>query len=312
MVQELLLWAESRGYQVAWGPVEVLPLVRTDLEKRRDAGEIEPNFAQENLSFDFERAFSDAAFRRVLVIAMPRPAHWVAFTVAGRQIDAVLPPTYVRYRPTFEDVRKDLVAHAIPASNVEHLNVPLKLLASCLGLVRYGRNNLAYAASIGSYMQLLGYLTDAELPIEPGWVPCEPRPLDACSGCRVCQSLCPTGAITPDRFLLRAECCLTLANETAGSWPRWVRPSAHRCLIGCLQCQHLCPGNPGLACAHSGVTFTEEETAVMLAGGDHCGPIWERGRMKLELLGQPYQENVIGRNLHALLRVREASGEVLE
>lgn len=303
MTQKLLRWAESRGYRVAWGPVSVLDAVRTDLERRRKTGEINEAFARENLTFDFEQERSAAGGWRVLVIAMPRPAHLVAFFVSGRRIDTVLPPTYQRYRPTFEDVRRDLAGDVLAGARVETINVPLKPLASRLGLVRYGRNNVTYAPSIGSYLQLFGYLTDADLPIEPGWKPRDPSLLDECAECGVCEALCPTGAIGPDRILLRAERCLTLANETAGAWPSWVSASVHNCLIGCLQCQRLCPANPELPTTDSDVVFSEEETSVLLDGGERVGPAWERIRVKLELLGQPYQEEVLGRNLHALLQV---------
>ena len=42
---------------------------------------------------------------------------------------------------------------------------PIKTVAAMLGLVRYGRNNIAYADGIGSYLQLCGYITDARLAI---------------------------------------------------------------------------------------------------------------------------------------------------
>ena len=57
---------------------------------------------------------------------------------------------------------------------------PLKPLAVRLGLVRYGRNNVTYAPGMGSYIQLLGYLTDASLPLPDGWRPQEPTLLPEC------------------------------------------------------------------------------------------------------------------------------------
>jgi epoxyqueuosine reductase len=311
MAQQLRQWAESRGFRAAWGPLTLLRAVRADLERRRTEGELDEAFARANLTFDFEQQHPGANGWRVVVIVMPRPAHLVGFVVGGRQIEAVMPPTYQRYRPIFEDVRKEL-AGVLGGAAVETLNAPLKLLAARLGVVRYGRNNLTYAQSIGSYLQILGYLTDADLPVEPGWEPREPALLDECADCGICEAVCPTGAIGPDRVLLRAQRCLTLANETAGGWPSWVPASAHHCLIGCLRCQRLCPANPELATVETGVVFSEQETTTLLAGGEPVGPAWTGIRAKLEALGQPYQEEVLGRNLQALLQAEQRGANGLE
>jgi epoxyqueuosine reductase len=310
MTDRLLKWAQSRGYLVAWGPLAALEPVRADLDERRATGEIEPAFARENLTFNFLAPGSATGHWRILLVAMPRPAHFVSFIVGGRPVEAMLPPTYVRYRPVFEDVRRDLAIHALSGSTVQLIDAPLKALASRLGLVRYGRNNLAYAPQFGSYMQLLGYATDAELALDAGWRPQEPNLLEECGSCGVCEAVCPTGAIGSERVLLHAERCLTLANETAGAWPSWVPPSAHHCLIGCLRCQLHCPANPDLPREDSGMTFSEEETGMLLAGGERLGPVWDRIRVKLETLGQPYQEAVIGRNLRAFLEARAAGRTV--
>jgi epoxyqueuosine reductase len=310
MTDALREWAKDRGYLVAWGPLTVLETVRAELERRRETGEIDPVFARENLAFDDERESLRGGFRRVLVVVMPRPAHLVTFVAQGRRLDAVLPPTYQRYLPTFEDVRQALAAGPLAGAEVKGINVPLKSLASRLGLVQYGRNNLTYAPSFGSYLQLLAYATDADLPIEPGWRASEPRVLEDCATCRACQALCPTGAVRDDRFLLRAERCLTLANETSGPWPSWVPPAAHHCLLGCLRCQRFCPANPELPCTRTGIEFDEVETSALLEGDRHDGVVWERIRLKLGLLGQSYQEDVVGRNLRAVLGTLEQAPQV--
>lgn len=302
MKDTLLEWAGRRGYQVAWGPTSVFERARGDLERRERNGEIDATFARANLSFDFDGVCGEDW--RVLVVVVPRPAHLVGFVANGVRIDAVLPPTYERYRATFEDVRRDLSEHALPGCRLTTINAPLKTLASLLGLVRYGRNNLTYAPAIGSYLQLLGYVTDAPLPVEPDWTPREPVLCDECATCGICAALCPTDAIGQDRILLRAERCLTLANETPGAWPSHVSPEAHHCLIGCLLCQRDCPANPELPIVRSGVVFTAAETQALMAGGDHACPAWAGIRAKLEALGQPYQEDVLGRNLRALVAPR--------
>ncbi len=236
-----------------------------------------------------------------------RPAYTIAFTVDGRRVEEVFPPTYVRYQPLFEEVRQDLQRHGLAGARVERLNVPLKSLAARLGFVRYGRNNVTYSPRVGSYFQLFGYLTDAALPLSADWRPCEPELLPACEGCSVCIAASPTGAIGADRVLLHGERCLTVVNENPGAWPAWVPTSAHNCILGCLLCQRPCPANPDLPVVSTGVVFTAEETGALLdADGTHEGPAWKGVRAKLEKLGQPYQEPVLGRNLRALLHARRS------
>lgn len=302
MTHTLLEWAKSRGCLVAWGPLSVLDRARADLERRRESGELEPSFARDNLSFAFlpeSFAWADAV---VLVVAVPRPAHSVGFSVGGRLIETLLPPTYHRYRALFEDVRRDLLANALPGWAAEHVDAPVKAVATRLGLVRYGRNNIAYVPGFGSYVQLLCYVTNAPLPVALDWTPREPELLEECTTCGLCEALCPTGAITDERVLLRAERCLTLANESTGTWPPWVPPQSHHCLLGCLSCQRECPANPALPVENSSVVFTEEETSYLLgqSGGDD-GPVRDSIRGKLDLLGRPDPDTLIARNLRALV-----------
>ncbi len=142
--------------------------------------------------------------------------------------------------------------------------------------------------------------------------------LPDCESCAMCASVCPTGAIDPDRLLIHAERCLTFANETAGeqpgdskgdaageSWPSWVPASAHNCILGCLECQRSCPANPPLRVEHSGVSFSAGETRTLLEQSVPEKRRAEGGiRLKLAWLGQPYAEPVLGRNLRALLRAQ--------
>ena len=299
MKNTLLSWARERGYLVAWGPASLPELAGQNLRRRERDGEIDRAFARGNLTFATAGDVPDDW--RVLVVAAPRPAHLLRFIVEGTPIEALMPPTYERYRPIFEDVRQDLGEHPLAGYRLTTVSAPLKTLASMLGLARYGRNNIAYVPEMGSYVQLFGYATDAPLPVEPDWTPRAPSLLDECVGCGVCTALCPTGAIDPNRVLLRAERCLTLANESTGPWPPHVPPDAHHCLIGCLLCQQHCPANPALPVADSGVAFTEAETQALIAEGDRSGPCWDAVRARLDTLGSPSLDEVLGRNLRALL-----------
>ena len=303
MTHPILEWAALRGCEVGWSEAAAISDVLAEIDTRRRAGGLDEAFAHENLSFDAGQSVRPGPWK-ILVVVMPRPAHVTRFVLGGDTIDTLLPPTYERYRPTFEDVRHELAASVLRGATVETASVPLKLLSARLGLVRYGRNNLTYSPSAGSYLQLLGYLTDAGLPEDAHRHLQAAALMDECAECSVCEALCPTSAIGADRILLHVERCLTLANETAGPWPPWVPEGAHNCLIGCLACQRLCPANPELQTQDSGVVFSDEETNALLAGAEPNGPVWAGIRGKLQLLGQPYQEAVVGRNLEALIRAR--------
>ncbi len=307
MSESVLAWAKMRGYRVGWGPLEVADLAFRDVMARRRSGEIDAGFYESNLSSFRPPEPAGEVGDRVLMVVMPRPAHSVVFDLDGGSCVAVIPPTYVRYTPLFDEVAQDLQANALPrGSRVERVSAPLKSLAARLGLVRYGRNNLTYCPGFGSYLQLFGYVTDAPLPIPQGWRPSEPALLPTCESCAACRDACPTGAIGEDRVLLRAERCLTSVNENPGPWPAWLPSDAHRCLVGCLSCQTVCPENAGLTVTESGVAFSPEETEAILADqADHVGSVREAIRAKLDRLGPLNEEAVLGRNLRALI----ASGQ---
>jgi epoxyqueuosine reductase len=303
MIDRLTQWAHTRGYFVAWGPLELVEAVQKEVASFGTSGVLEKEFyASELGSIAQPQATRADGLRSVVMVVKPRPAHVTFFEVDGRRLEVVVPPTYVRYRPLFEEVAEDLRANALLGARVERLMAPLKLLAVRFGLVRYGRNNLTYAPGMGSFIQLLGYLTDAVLPQPTHCEPCDPTLLPECDACGACRAVCPTGAIDEERVLLHAERCLTYANENAGPWPDWVPSQAHECLLGCLSCQRACPANPELPLESSGVAFNGEETEALLADtGDHSASVWAGIRDKLAQLGQPYAEPVVGRNLKALL-----------
>ncbi|MGV8039425.1 MAG: 4Fe-4S double cluster binding domain-containing protein [Thermoanaerobaculaceae bacterium] len=298
MIETLQRWAVDRGYRVAWGPAEVLDEACAAVAACHARGELDERFWDEELAA-IAGPGAVPGGGSVVVVAVPAPAHSIAFERPDGRLDAVVPPTYVRYRARFEDVRRDLAAHGLPGARIEHLDAPLKSVAACLGLVRYGRNNIAYAEGLGSYIQLCGFWSDAELPARP---PLPPHLLDECATCGICAALCPTGAITDERVLLHAERCLTRANESEGEWPRWATAESHGCLIGCLACQRACPANPALPIEDSGLVFSTNETAALLAARPGSTLPGEAGvARKLAWLGLSAPPAVLGRNLGALL-----------
>jgi epoxyqueuosine reductase len=304
MIDRLVEWAKQRRYQIAWGSGSVVETVRHEIASRRSGLELDAAFYDHELK-SMIAAKSGYADRSLLLVAMPRPAHWVRFDIDGKIFDALLPPTYFRYRATFEDVRMDLAQNGLPGMRLEYLAAPLKATAGRLGLIRYGRNNISYVSGLGSYVQLCGYWTDATLPEMENEGKAAPSLLPECKDCGICRSVCPTEAISEDRVLIRAERCLTFLNENSGEWPEWMSPKAHNCLVGCLECQRACPANPELNIEHTGLAFSAAETRLLLSDTSAADARAETGiRAKLAWLGQPYIEDVLGRNLRALAKTQ--------
>ncbi|MEW6569522.1 MAG: 4Fe-4S double cluster binding domain-containing protein, partial [Chloroflexota bacterium] len=239
------------------------------------------------------------------------PAHRVTFDTGRGVFEVVVPPTYAWHGKVRRQVKHELETIVLKGKyRVATLRAPLKAIAARLGLVTYGRNSLTYAPGMGSYHQLMGFLTDATV---------EPRPTCAarcaeisseCECCQACRSACPTGAIRADQLMLEAEKCVTLHNGSTRAWPGWIPESAHNCLVGCLICQEVCPQNEGLLRLEpAGVSFTEEETRAILSdNADHSSSAWGAIKTKLNAAGMVYLEAVMGRNLKALMAQEGSSG----
>ena len=93
--------------------------------------------------------------------------------------------------------------------------------------------------------------------------------MERCQKCTACLRHCPTGAITSERFLLRAERCITFHNEKPSDvpFPAWLDASWHNCLVGCMICQKVCPANKDVVkWIEAGATFDDEETDLILNG----------------------------------------------
>jgi len=281
--------------------------VRSALQKRREAAEIEAVFYRSYLDSFFWLEKSPLKNpQSIIVIAVPRPAHILSFYLGEKKIQTILPPTYVRYRAIFEEVRDDL-ARALSSLNfrLEILNAPLKALASRLGFLVYGRNNIGYITGMGSYFQLVGLVSNRRL--EESAPPQKPEDglLPRCRDCRICAAACPTGAIDKTRFLLRAEKCYTLFSESQDPIPKGLKPPSPKCLIGCMRCQQVCPENKGLLrYEEASVSFSPEETEAFLEIAGREGKESKQARAKYLELGLTEGLPVFSRNLRYMLELQ--------
>lgn len=277
--------------------------LQQEIEGRRNKGEFNEEFSREYLfRFKFAPPPELANAQSLIVVAMPRPPTRATFIWKGKSQSFILPPTYTAYdekriyveRTVAEEVKKAGYKVATPI-------LPLKLLAVRSGLAEYGRNNIAYVSGMGSFMRLTAVYSDK--PCEKdSWQ--EARMMKRCETCELCSKVCPTGAIGSDRFLLRAERCLTYHNEKKGDipFPDWIKPSWHNCIIGCIRCQAACPENKQfLQSVGETAEFNEAETKLLLKRVP-LQQIPASTMEKMKLLSLTDYFDALPRNLCALLK----------
>jgi epoxyqueuosine reductase len=304
----LRMWAHARGYEAAVAGFEVVTEVRKTIEALKNAGSFDERFFDKCVKgFRYDSEIAEPKI--VIMLSVPRPAHYITFSVAGKQLAAIVPPTYAYYREEARRVRDEILSAGILKSGQQlvPLRAPLKSVAARVGLVRYGRNNITYTRSRGSYHQIVGLASDAPpgaFEIDP--VLESPGLMDECLRCRACAASCPTGAIPGDRFLLRAHRCLTFLNEFPGEWPDWVDPSWHNAFVGCMKCQACCPMNAGNPEPEdTGVRFDEPETTQLLSDEPLPADVWRGLDLKIESAGLGGdRQDVVRRNLRALIKAQ--------
>jgi epoxyqueuosine reductase len=119
-----------------------------------------------------------------------------------------------------------------------------------LGIIR--RNNFFYTRQTGSYVALIGWVTDGDMSLthQSDEEPCPPD-------CQLCFRACPTGSLSGPFTMNMATCVSNLnsftdstdigneaANRLTGSW-----------LYGCDVCQDACPFNEAASLAGPDMEF---------------------------------------------------------
>lgn len=322
-------WAAERGYQAAWVDYRVLDDARKTIDDLAARDLIDRELYEAFfVRFPYRPKEGSENLTTGIIISVPRPHHYVVFETADGPFRAVLPATYLQYIGIKDRVRGELearVAELFPTEGYrfENMSAPYKSVATRAGIVTYGRNNITYAPGCGSSHQLLGFFTNAKPagPVEmvdPEETFGKAADTELCLGCNACVRACPTGALTAERFTVRASRCITHLNEYPGPWPEWLSPTAHNSLIGCMRCQEVCPRNRGhLVFEEAPESFTREETEAILATAEAgerkssewtrpADPVWESIAKKLAALGQLQMEPFLGRNLKALMEAEKA------
>ena len=267
MLKQLSDQLTERGYEGRIVPIQRLGDLRDAIEGQYRQGLFDQHLYDDYLAaFTFSTPDSLPGAKSIIVVAVPEPRIRVTFHWDGESIPAAIPPTWGE-RKKDRRVRELLTQIVEPMGyRIAQASVPKKLLAARSGLAAYGKNNITYVPGIGSFYSPVAVYSD--LPVSgDSWQ--EPQMMDSCQSCSACQRHCPAGAITPERFLLHAERCITFHNEKPVDvpFPAWIDPAWHNCLVGCLHCQRVCPENREVwQWVKEGAEFSQEETALLLEG----------------------------------------------
>ena len=255
---------EEHGWKARIVPIARLADLQEAIRGRYEQGLLDEALYRVGLSFfSFDSPADLPSARSIIVVAVPTPQMRIVFHWHGEPVPVVVPPTYVSYTPRTESTQAVLAEWLEQEGyRLAKPKLPLKTLAARSGLAEYGRNNITYVPGMGSFFQLVGAFSDLPCDCDP-WR--EPKALDRCDSCVTCLRTCPTGAIAEDRFLLRAERCMTYHNEAAADFPSWIAPSWHHCLVGCMRCQTACPENKAVKdWFEDRAEFSGEETALFI------------------------------------------------
>jgi len=302
VIQDFYEKLDAKGYKGKIVSARYIPDLQNSVKKFNDQKLLDPDFYEEYKKyFDFEPKTAFGEVKSLFMVAMPQPQYEIVFNWKNKEVPVKIPPTYLHGRALINETKAFLTDLLKPSGHsVEFARLPQKTLAIRAGLAEYGRNNITYIQGLGSFHRLFTFYSD--FPYEQdGWQ--ELRMMDLCKECSACVRKCPTGAIPEDRFLLRAERCLTFHNEHPVDvpFPDWIDPSWHNCLVGCLHCQKVCPANEKvIKWTEPGPTFSEEETKLLLSGMA-VEDLPEETKLKVEDHGLGYYLSVYPRNLGVIL-----------
>jgi epoxyqueuosine reductase len=290
---------EERGYRGTVLSIEHVAQLKYEIEERSSQGQIDTGLYEKYLSsFKFDVTTSLPRVCSIIITAAPQPQRKVTFHFNGQTYPVIIPPTYCA--DTDSQIR-NMLQNILDSSDYQiyPAALPLKLLAVCSGMARYGKNNIAYVGGLGSFVRLKAFLSD--MPSDrDDWL--EPQVMKECAKCKACLNECPTRAIVPDRFLIHAERCITFLNEWKEEFPEWIDPAWHNSLIGCMKCQLVCPVNKRfIKWVEEGEAFNETESELIL-NGVSLDQIPPKTAHKLSHGYMLDYLNVLPRNLRALLR----------
>lgn len=299
ILKEVYYRFEEKGFKAKMVAVEHVPELKQDIDEKHRKGLFDPEFYQAELSsFDFGKPEQLPNATSIIVVAAPQPKVLIHIELNGNRCPILVPPTYSY---ATDKQGGEILEAALTGSgyHVAKARLPFKLLAVHSGLAQYGTNNISYVEGMGSFHRLAAFYTDLPL-IEDNWG--EIRVMERCEKCSACIHICPSGAITKERFLIRGERCITFHNERAAEFPGWIDPAWHNALVGCLHCQRVCPVDKGVFQRVEDKGAMSGEDADRLMSGASRDELSDAGIQLIEQLGLMEYYNRLGRNLKMLMR----------
>jgi epoxyqueuosine reductase len=298
IISQLEVNLKDQGFSMTTCPIERLYDLKQDFEGPLKNGLISSSFFQERLSnFKLSPLDYREGLKSIIVTAAPQLPQMTIYQYQGKEHRCIVPPTYTDQT---DKIIEKIIIDIIGSYNFSIFPalIPVKITAVRTGLTKYGRNNITYCNSMGSYFRLKAFMTD--LPVDENmWHEFELMP--QCNNCQACLRSCPTSAIRADRILLQADKCLTYFNEKMEEFPIWIKKSWHNSLIGCMRCQIVCPVNKKLNLhTDNAVKFSEEETEKLLNARDGQA-LPDSVLTKLRRLSLSEDWQLVARNLSVLL-----------
>jgi len=296
----------QNGFMSTVVSIHRLSEVRSDLERLLELGILDGDFYDEitsryDMEWNFEPPTDFQTARSIILVAAPQPKVRIKFELSGKVYHVIIPPTYLH---DTDEIARGIVSRFLECDGYQIVDalLPEKLVAVRSGLACYGRNNISYIDGWGSFYRLKAFFSDMPCATDH-WQ--EADMMERCETCKACMKACPAGAIDGDRYLIRGERCLTFFNEETGSFPEWVDPEWHNCLMGCMACQDICPVNS----EHKdwivdGDEFSEDETRMILDGHPRDGLSPEMSE-KLKRLYMWDHYRLLQRNLTVLINRRQ-------
>lgn len=295
---EIISLLENRGFKGSVVSINRIRELESYIGNLRSRGLVDELFFEErleNFDFDISEVMTDA--KSIIIATTIQPIFKVGFYYQGTLHQLIVPPTYSTYT--------DILAYRLLANKVEAegyalkgIQLPEKPLLAMSGLGKYGRNNIVYVDGMGSFHRPVTFITNAVLD-ETSWYKMEIH--KKCDNCKACINSCPTRAITEDKFMIKAEKCLTYHNEGSRQIPGWINSEWHNSVIGCMLCQNICPINKEFSGnVDNDVVFSERETSKIL--NDTSTADLSRSTIdKLKQIGLYEDYSVLGRNLSILI-----------
>lgn len=255
--------AERHGDRLQIVSINHLEDLKKELEEFRQTESLNDfqKWIMENL-YDFNLPVTDFEVKSIIIMALYHPMSTdVEFKYEGKayRAKAAVGPDIDNGKKYLYEALSECGYHAF-----EVYKLPMKRLAVQSGLAVYGKNNITYVEGLGSNVIYLAFYSDAPCE-EDVWT--KLAVAECCQECNICVQLCPTGAISENKFLLDNQRCLSYFNEMGGKFPDWLPKDIHHTIYDCLRCQEHCPMNSCLTeDTVDPILITEEETKLLLQG----------------------------------------------